>query len=196
MNINDIITNVNEGKSVIMYKQDIKAIIPELASRWTVIYVAEPNPPKLRLAEILTKLGAGNKETMKRFTIEELKEKIAQQTRNKKVIIALNNFEKITKTSVEVFEFLMSLPGIILLCSYKKKFKPHAYKLFIAMESYVEEKDEEIRITYALFLIIAGIFVLIYLKIAFAIDGFMAFLVLAALWFGLTIFRTLLFVAR
>jgi hypothetical protein len=185
MNINDIITNVNEGKSVIMYKQDIKAIIPQLASRWTVIYVAEPNPPKLRLAEILTKLGAGNKETMKRFTIEELKEKLAQQTRNKKVIIALNNFEKITKTSVEVFEFLMSLPGIILICSYNKKFKPHAYKLFIAMESYVE-----------LFLIIAGMFVLIYLKIAFAIDGFMAFLVLAALWFGLTIFRTLLFVAR
>ena len=45
MNIKDIHENISEGRSVIMYKQDIKAIIPELAAKWTVIYIPEPIPP-------------------------------------------------------------------------------------------------------------------------------------------------------
>lgn len=196
MNIKDIHDNISEGRSVIMYKQDIKAIIPELAAKWTVIYIPEPIPPKLRLAEILAKLGAGKKETMKRFTIEEMKERIANETKNKKIIIALNHFEKMTKTSAEVFDYLMTLPGIILLCSYEKKFKDHAYKLFTKMESYIEEKDEEINIKLAIFVIITVLCVFSYIKLALSITGIVAFVVLASIWFGLMIFRTFLFVGK
>ncbi|MCK9150488.1 hypothetical protein MXE27_00855 [Methanobacterium alcaliphilum] len=179
-----------------MFKKDVKTLIPEISARWTTIYLAEPVPPKLRLVEILSKLGAGKKETMKRFTIEELKDKIESETKNKKVIIAFNHFEKMTKTGSQAFEFLIDLPSIILVCSYQNHFRDHAYTLFTRMESFKDEKDEEVDIKLAVFAVITFLCIFSYLKLAFSFAGTMAFGVLAATWFGLMIFRTFLFFCK
>lgn len=187
---------ISEGRSVILYKQDLQKVVKFLSDKWTVLYLAGPNPPKSRLVELLVMMGLGTKDALNNMTTDELKDKFSAETKNKKIVIALNHFETITKRSVDLFYFFLNAPGVTLVCNYEDNFKEHAYGLFTKMEHFIEDKDEEVNITFTLFWIMASLAVIFYLKLAFAISSMWSVVILAALWFGLTIFRTLTFLLK
>lgn len=187
---------VSRGRSVILYKHNMAQVVKFLSDKWTVLYLAGPTPPKSRLVELLVMMGLGTKDALGRLTIEELKEKFSEETKNKKVVIALNHFEKMTKSSVELFHFFLNNPKVTLVCNYDNNFKDYAYGLFTKMEHFIEERDEEINITFTLFWLVASLCVIFYLKLAFAVSSMWSVIILAALWFGLTIFRTLTFLLK
>lgn len=187
---------VNDNKSVLVYREDVHKILPDLANRWTTIFIGDPVPPKQKLIEIAAKLGLDNKERLRRKTIEELRELIGKKTKNKKVVILFNHFEKMTQLAADTWGFLNNLKSIVIVASYSKNFKSVAYKLFQSMDHIREEKHEEIDIKYSIFAIITALGLFSYMKVALLNVGLIAFTLLATIWFGLLIFRTFIYVGR
>ena len=187
---------VNSNKSVLVYKEDVHKFLPDLANRWTAIFIGEPVPPKQKLIVISEKLGFAKKEKLRRKTIEELKELIKEKTKNKKIVILFNHFERMTQLGADTWGFLISLDSIILVTSYSTNFKPAAYTLYRQMEHIREEKHEEMDIKYSIFAIITALGLFSYIKLATASNAYIASILLAGIWFGLIIFRTFIFVGR
>lgn len=187
---------VNDNKSVLVYREDVHKFLPDLSNRWTTIFIKEPVPPKPKLVDIAYKLGYEKKDRLRRKTIEELKELLERKTKNKKVVIMFNHFERMTQLAVDAWDFLMSLDSIIVVASYNKNFKSVAYSLYQKMEHIREETHEEIDIKYSIFGILAALGLFSYMKLASLNLGLMAFTVLATVWFGLIVFRTFIYVGR
>lgn len=196
MNSDNIFDCVRENKSVIIYKEDVHKFLPDLANRWTAIFIGDPVPPKQKLIDIALKLGLENKDRLKRLTIEELKELLEAKTKNKKIVILFNHFERMTQLGADTWGFLNSLNSFILVASYYKNFKAVAYTLFQQFEHIKEEKHEEIDIKYSIFAIITAMGIFSYMKIASLNIGLIAFTLLATIWFGLIIFRTFIYLGR
>lgn len=187
---------VNSNKSVLVYREDVHKFLPDLANRWTTIFIKDPVPPKQKLIEIAEKLGFEKKEKLRRKTIEELKELIAEKTKNKKVVILFNHFERTTQLAADTWGFLISLDSIILVASYSKNFKAVAYTLYRQMEHIREEMHEEIDVKYSIFAIVTALGLFSYIKLATVNNAYIASMLLAGIWFGLIVFRTFIFVGR
>ncbi len=187
---------VNSNKSVLVYREDVHKFLPDLANRWTAIFISDPVPPKQKLIEIAEKLGFEKKEKLRRKTIEELKELIAGKTKNKKVVILFNHFERTTQLAADTWGFLISLDSIILVASYSKNFKAVAYTLYRQMEHIREEMHEEIDVKYSIFAIVTALGLFSYIKLATVNNAYIASMLLAGIWFGLIVFRTFIFVGR
>lgn len=187
---------VNSNKSVLVYREDVHKFLPDLANRWTTIFISDPVPPKQKLIEIAEKLGFEKKEKLRRKTIEELKELIAEKTKNKKVVILFNHFERTTQLAADTWGFLINLDSIILVASYSKNFKAVAYTLYRQMEHIREEMHEEIDVKYSIFAIVTALGLFSYIKLATVNNAYIASMLLAGIWFGLIVFRTFIFVGR
>ena len=187
---------VNDNKSVLVYREDVYKFLPDLANRWTTVFIKDPVPPKLKLIEICEKLGIEKKEKLRRKTIEELKELIAKETKNKKIVILFNHFERMTQLGADTWDFINNLDSIILVASYHKNFKSVAYSLFRQMEHIREEIHEEIDIKFSIFAIITALGLFSYVKLASLNTAYVASLLLAGIWFALIVFRTFIFVGR
>ncbi|AUB59396.1 hypothetical protein BK009_01075 [Methanobacterium subterraneum] len=187
---------VNSNKSVLVYREDVHKFLPDLANRWTAIFVKDPVPPKQKLIDIAEKLGFAKRERLRRKTIEELKELIKEKTKNKKIVILFNHFERTTQLAADTWGFLINLDSIVIVASYSKNFKAAAYTLFRQMEHIREEMHEEIDIKYSIFAIITVLGLFSYIKLATANNAYIASMLLAGIWFGLIVFRTFIFVGR
>lgn len=187
---------VNSNKSVLVYREDVHKFLPDLANRWTTIFISDPVPPKQKLIEIAEKLGFEKKEKLRRKTIEELKELIEEKTKNKKVVILFNHFERTTQLAADTWGFLIGLDSIILVASYSKNFKAVAYSLYRQMEHIREEMHEEIDVKYSVFAIVTALGLFSYIKLATVNNAYIASMLLAGIWFGLIVFRTFIFVGR
>ena len=191
-----IFSCVNDNKSVLVYREDVHKFLPDIANRWTAIFIKEPVPPKTKLIEICERLGIEKKEKLRRKTIEELKELIAEKTKNKKIVIMFNHFDRMTQLGADTWGFLINLDSIILVASYYKNFKSVAYSLFRQMEHIREEIHEEIDIKYSIFAVITALGLFSYVKLASLNTAYIASLLLAGIWFALIVFRTFIFVGR
>jgi hypothetical protein len=187
---------VNSNKSVLVYREDVHKFLPDLANRWTAVFIKDPVPPKQKLVEISEKLGFEKKEKLRRKTIEELKELIEEKTKNKKIVILFNHFERTTQLAADTWGFLINLDSIVIVASYSKNFKAVAYTLFRQMEHIREEMHEEIDVKYSVFAIITAMGLFSYIKLATANNAYVASMLLAGIWFGLIVFRTFIFVGR
>lgn len=187
---------VNSNKSVLVYREDVHKFLPDLANRWTAVFIKDPVPPKQKLIEISEKLGFEKKEKLRRKTIEELKELIEEKTKNKKIVILFNHFERTTQLAADTWGFLINLDSIVIVASYSKNFKAVAYTLFRQMEHIREEMHEEIDVKYSVFAIITAMGLFSYIKLATANNAYIASMLLAGIWFGLIVFRTFIFVGR
>lgn len=187
---------VNDGKSVLVYKEDIQKFLPDLANRWTTIYIKEPVPPKDKLIMVLISLGHESKKKLRRLNIVELKEIIEKETKNKKIVIAFNHFEKTTQLGADTWGDLINLDSIIIVASYSNNFKSHAYSLFKKMQHFRDEKHEVVDIKYSVFAVLTAMGLFSYMKLASLNIGLVAFTLLATIWFSLIIFRTFVYVGR
>ena len=187
---------VNSNKSVLVYREDVHKFLPDLANRWTAVFIKDPVPPKQKLVEISEKLGFEKKEKLRRKTIEELKELIEEKTKNKKIVILFNHFERTTQLAADTWGFLINLDSIVIVASYSKNFKAVAYTLFRQMEHIRDEMHEEIDVKYSVFAILTAMGLFSYIKLATTNNAYIASMLLAGIWFGLIVFRTFIFVGR
>lgn len=123
---------------------------------------------------------------------------ISTLTTHERLVIIFNHFERLTKRSVQVYQYLNSLKNIQFICSFSQDFKHEVYPFFKRFELVNREEYEaksvkdEINITYFVYTFLSLLCFFIYVKVSASL--FMAALFLGGAWFALIIFRTFAFI--
>lgn len=197
MNLIQIREHISDGRNVIFYNKDVYNCYNKLKKDYLCVYVNEPLPVKLRLIGIINALSDDKKISLNRLTISELRNILITELRYETLIIIFNHFERLTKRSVQVYQYLNSLKNIRFICSFNKNFKPEVYSFFktfelINQDEYKQKHGrKEINITYTVYAVLSVYCFIIYMKTAFPM--FTATVLIGGAWFALIIFRTLMY---
>lgn len=197
-NVVQLRQKIDDGKNLIFYKKTVFDCYEELEDDYLCIYFNEPTPVKDKLIKIIDEITSENNSSLNRLTIAALKDNLIKELKYARLIICFNHFERLTNKSVQIYQSLNSLKNIQFVCSFNKKFKKEIYPFYSQFELTNKEEYEketikdEINITFPVYLFIALLFFVIYLKAASSL--YMAFILIGAAWFSLIIFRTLIFI--
>jgi hypothetical protein len=197
MNLIQIKEQIDNGNNLIFYNKDVYKYYDGLMNDCLCIYFNEPLPVKVRLIECINKVSNRKRPSLKRQTMEELKKILVKELHYEKLVIIFNHFERLTKRSVQIYQYLNSLKNIQFICSFKKNFKSDVYPFFKTF--YLVNREEyklncgkkEINITYTIYAILSVYCFFIYLKTASSMV--MAMILIGGGWFALIIFRTLMY---
>lgn len=197
MNLIQIREELSAGKNLIFYNKNVYEYYNSLHNDFICIYFNEPVPVKPRLIESIEKISGKKNNSLTRLTISELKALFVEELQYEKLVIIFNHFERLTKSSVQVYQYLNSLENVQFICSFNKNFKPEAYPFFKTFELVNKEEydavncKDEINITYTAYFIISALCFVIYLKTASSM--MIGVLLIGGAWFALIIFRTLMY---
>jgi len=143
---------IDDGYNLIFYDKSIFDCYNELKDDYICIYFNEPTPVKNRLIKIINEISRDNKPSLNRLTIFELIELLIKELRYER-LITFNHFDRLTKKTVKVYQYLNSLNNIQFVCSFNQDFKPevyHFYKTFLLVNPDEYKKKcvkDEINIT-------------------------------------------------
>ena len=197
MKLIQIMELVKQGNNLIFYNKDVSICYNELKDGHLSIFFDEPIPVRIRLVKILSMINPDYKFNKAHITIAELKIAIIKELKAKNLIIFFNNFEKLNKSSLSIFEYFNSLKNIQFICSFNTRFKKIAYRFyktfkFVNKEDYHPKEDSnQINITYTVYGVLSILCILIYIRVSASI--YIATIMIGATWFGLIIFRTLMY---
>ena len=202
MKIIQVREQLSRGKNLMFYKRDVFNCYNQLKSDFSCVYSNKPVPVKFNLTQAVNLVSDEKHKVLYKKTIPELMDILIDDLGSRTLIFIFNNFEKLTSTSVENYQFLNNQDNILFICSISGHFRGEKkaelynfYKLFkFANKEDLEEdtRKDEINITYTVYLLLAALSFIIYLKTASSI--FMAGVLIGAAWFAFLIFRTILFV--
>ncbi len=198
MNVLQAQKKISESKNIIFYNKSVYECYNELKDDYICIYFNEPTPVKVRLVKIINEISGDNKPSLNRLTVAELKEILIKELRYERLVITFNHFERLTKRTVQVYQSLNSLKNIQFVCSFSDSLNREVYPFYTQFELANKEEYEnetvkdEINMTFPVYLFIALLCFVIYLKAASSL--YMAFILIGAAWFSLIIFRTLIFI--
>jgi len=197
MNLIQIKDDISNGKNLIFYNKDVYNCYKQLKNDYLCIYFNEPLPVKVRLIESINIISGNRKPSLNRLTIAELRDLLVKRLKYKTLIILFNHFERLTKRSVQAYQYLNSLENIRFICSFNKNFKPEVYSFFRTFDLINEDEyklkhgRKEINITYTVYAILSVYCFFIYMKAASSLV--MATILIGGAWFALIIFRTLMY---
>ena len=197
MNLIQIKDDINNGRNLIFYNKDVYNCYKQLQNDYLCIYFNEPLPVKVRLIESINIISGNRKPSLNRLTIAELRDLLVKRLKYKTLIILFNHFERLTKRSVQAYQYLNSLENIRFICSFNKNFKPEVYSFFRTFELINQDEyklkhgKKEINITYTVYAILSIYCFFIYMKTASSLA--MAAILIGGAWFALIIFRTLMY---
>jgi hypothetical protein len=188
---------IKKQKNILFYNKDVNQCYEELKDIYLCVYFDEPVPVRLNLIGILKAINPDYKYNKGRITIAELREVIQKELGSKNLIILFNNFEKLTRSALTVYKHLNTNKNIKFICNFKNRFRHEAYTFFktfnfINKEDYPHEENmKKINITYTIYAILSLICLLIYIKTS--ISFYFVTIIIGGIWFGLIIFRTLMY---
>jgi len=183
-----------EGESVAIKYRDVKKYA-NLKTGHEVIFLGHVNPAKEIAAEILSELSETEKTTIyNKHTTNEIIEKIKMKVKDKRVLIVFNDFQELSKTSVKIFINLID--DIQFFCSIRGKLRKEQNQLLKKMMIISDPADEITDIKIPIIIFAGTLAFLIYLKIAMSLQGLVAYITLASIWFATIMARTLLWIAR
>lgn len=196
MNLNNIIKLIEEEKDIYVYNVDLHSLEKLLIKDYNVIYLSGTKKPKQRLLAILNELGLLEKKSDMKKSIDDLKPLLEGYNSDEKIVLLVNNFEETTKSSSEFFSYLMKLNIFIFVFNANNRFKRDAFTLYKKLTPLVDEFEEEINVKYSLFLLFAAMGLIFYLKLYASVSVLGVFVMMAAIWFALTLFKTFTYIAR
>ncbi len=189
-----IIMHLRDGENVaIRYKnvEDYK----NLETGHEKILLQHINPAKEIAAEILSKLTKTTRNTIyKKYTTNEIVQEIKKKTKNRMILIIFNDLQQMSKSTMRIF--LDMLNNIQILCSIRGKTEKYHMKILEKMMILSSPEDEIIDIKIPMIIFAGTLAFLTYLKIAMGLQGLVAYIILASVWFGTIIARTLLWIAK
>lgn len=197
MNLIQIKEQINDGNNLIFYNKDVYKYYNGLLNDFLCIYFNEPLPVKVRLIECINRISKTRRRSLNRLTMAELRDILVKELKNNQLVIIFNHFERLTKRSVQIYQYLNSRENVNFVCSFNKNFKSSVYPFFKTFELVNKEEYKlkceinEINITYTVYAILSVICFLIYMKTASSLA--MATILIGGAWFALIIFRTLMY---
>lgn len=202
MNIIQVKELLNQGKNLIFYKRNVFECYNLLKDDFLCVCFNEPVPLKFRLTTAIDLASDNKYNALYNKTIPELMEILIEELDSRTLIIMFNHFEKLTITAIDIYNYLNNRENIWFICSVQGHFKRdkkvelyNFYKDFVLMnkeELDGEKVSDEVNITYTVYLLLALLFFIVYLKTASSV--FIASILIGASWFAFLIFRTVLFV--
>lgn len=202
MNIIQIKKLLDQGNNLIFYKHDVMECYNQFKKDYLCIYFNEPLPVKTRLIEAITQISENKYKVLYRKTIAELVKILIDELGSRTLIIFFNRYEKLTPNAISIYQYLNSRDNIQYVSSFTGYFKKnkeaelyHFYRNFqlVNVERYQREYvKDEINITYTVYVFLALLFFIFYLKTA--TSQVMANILMGASWFAFLMFRTILFV--
>lgn len=189
-----IIDALNDGKSVAVQYRDVNEYM-ELDTGHEKIYLENVNPAKEVATEILMEFSTASRNTIyKKYTTNEIVQEIRKKTKNRNILLVFNDLQQASKSSVRVLLDIMET--LQILCSIRGGTKKHQSRLLKKLVILKDPGDEVIDITLPMVIFAGSVAFMVYLKIALSLSGFMAYIVLASIWFGTIIARTLLWIKK
>jgi hypothetical protein len=151
----------------------------------------------MKLIEIIKIISPDYKRSLDYLTILKLRDILIEELKSDNLIILFNNFDLLTKRTVQIYQYLNSLSNIQFVCSFSQKFKTEIYPFFkdfvlINKEEYKQKSKNEINVTYPLYIAISIISFIIYIRIASSV--YSAIVVIGGIWFAFLMFRTLVYI--
>ncbi|MCK9150516.1 hypothetical protein [Methanobacterium alcaliphilum] len=198
MNLIQITRSIGEGQNLLFYDRDVQKVYLELNSKYNCIFFNEPVPLKVRVIECIETVVRKKEASLKKFTTAELIKILLAKLNSNKLIILFNGFHLLNRQAVSSLQELNNHTNIMFICSFNKEFKSEVYGFYktfqlVNMEEYrLETGQDEINITYPVYFIFGVIAFLIFLKASSLAN--VSATILGALWFGLIIFRTMVYV--
>lgn len=192
-----MLDHISKGKNLLFYNKSVDKCYDNLKSDYLCVYFNEPTPIKMKLIEIIRIISQNNERSLDYLTISKLRDILIEELKSDNLIILFNNFDMLTKRTVQIYQYLNSLSNIQFVCSFSQKFKPEIYPFFkefelVNKELYKQKSKNEINVTYPLYIAISIISFLIYIKIA--TSAYSAIVIIGGIWFAFLMFRTLVYV--
>ncbi len=189
-----IIEALNDGKSVAVQYRDVTEYM-DLDTGHKKIYLENVNPAKEVATEILLKFSTASRNTIyKKYTTNEIIQEIRKKTKNRNILLVFNDLQQASKSSVRVLLDIME--NLQILCSIRGGTKKHQSRLLKKLVILKDPEDEVIDITVPIVILAGSIAFMAYLKVALSLFGFMTHIVLASIWFGAIVARTLLWIKK
>lgn len=189
---NKIITALRDGEHVAVKYKNVENYMG-LETGHEKIFLEYVNPAKEVAAEMLSKLTNTAKNTIyNKYTTNEIIQEIKKKTRDKRVLIVFNDLQQMSKSTMRIF--LDILENVQLFCSIRGRTEKYHTRLLKNMM--IIGEDEFIDITIPLIIFAGTLAFLVYLKIAIGLQGLAAYIILASVWFGTIVARTLLWIKK
>jgi hypothetical protein len=197
MKVINMFEHISKGKNLLFYNKSVEKCYDNLKSEYLCVYFNEPTPIKMKLIRIIKKISPHYKRSLDYLTILNLRDILIKELKSDNLIILFNNFDLLTKRTVQIYEYLNSLSNIQFVCSFSQKFKAEIYPFFkdfvlINKEEYKQKSKNEINVTYPLYIAISIISFIIYIKIASSV--YSAIVIIGGIWFAFLMFRTLVYI--
>lgn len=197
MEDSEILDKIDKNVNIIFYNKNVKEFYTKLKEDYTCVYFNEPTPIKMKLIEIIKKISPDIKRSLDYLTIADLREILIEKLESDNLILLFNNFDMLTKRTVQVYQYLNSLSNIQFVCSFSQQFKTEIYPFFkefelVNKEQYKQKRKNEINVTYPLYIAISIISFIIYIKIASSV--YYSIGIIGGIWFAFLMFRTLVYI--
>ncbi|BDH80233.1 hypothetical protein MTTB_p130 (plasmid) [Methanothermobacter tenebrarum] len=189
-----ILLHLRDGEHIAIRYKNIKEYM-DLETGHEKIFLEHINPAKEIASEILSKLTKTTRNTIyKKYTTNEIVQEIKKKTKNRMILIIFNDLQQMSKSTMRIF--LDILDNIQIFCSIRGKTEKYHMKILEKMMILSSPEDEIIDIKIPIVIFAGTLAFLTYLKIAMGLQGLVAYIILASVWFGTIIARTLLWIAK
>ncbi|MBC7129024.1 MAG: hypothetical protein H5T45_04755 [Thermoplasmatales archaeon] len=187
-----IILHLQDGENVAIQYKDVEDYM-DLETGHEKIFLKHINPAKEVASEILSKLTKTARNTIyKKYTTNEIVNEIKKKTKNTDTLIVFNDLQQMSKSTMRIF--LDIIENVQLFCSIRGRTEKYHARLLKDM--IIIGEDEFIDITVPLIIFAGTVAFLLYLRVAMDLSGLMAYIILASVWFGTIIARTLLWIKK
>jgi len=122
--------HISKGKNLIFYNKTVDKCYGNLKSDYLCVYFNEPTPIKMNLVKIIKKISPNYERNLDYLNILQLRDILIEELKTDNLIILFNNFDMLTKRTVQVYQYLNSLSNIQFVCSFAQKFKTEIYPFF------------------------------------------------------------------
>lgn len=182
---------LEDGKNVAI-NGNVEKYTDLVGSEHEILFLEYVNPAKEVAAEILSRMTKTAKNTIyKKYTTNEIVQEIKRKTKNTNTLIIFNDLQGMSKSTMRIFLDIMETTQIF--CSIRGKTAKH-HERILKKIVFIKSEEEFIDITIPLIIFAGMIAFLVYLKTAVSLQGVMAYMLLASVWFGLIIARTILWI--
>ena len=200
MLVDEVLQHTMEGSNVLLYRQNIYQVYSENRGSNDWVYISNPKKGKTAIADIVKVLLP--ERVVKGLSVAELMDIINNysQESNDKIILWIDNFERLNKRTLEYYVELVCMKDVYLVCnimSEDEEFISPAFfddYTFVILNSdeYSNSRALSVNVKFTLLLILSVFTFLLFVRVQLSLVGYLV----SALWFSLSMYRSIYYVTR
>lgn len=200
MLVDDILEYLEEGNNVLLYREDLYRVFSENKGERSWAYVSNPRKGKTAINDIVNVLTPGR--VTKGLSIAQLLDIINKYSleSDDKVVLWIDNFEKLTKRTLEYYVELVCMKNVYLVCNIVSDdeefispqfFDDHTF-VILNGDEYAGSRAMSVNVKFTLLLLLSVFTFFLFVRVQLSHMGFLV----SALWFSLLMYRSFYYVTR